>query len=54
MCSSDLHKRGRYSNIKLKPYFSQRRERLEFRGSIMGIRESDKGVGPKATSEDDK
>jgi len=49
-----FHERGKLNNIKSKPHFSQKRERLEFRGAIVGIRELSRGIGSWAMPEDAK
>ena len=45
------HKHGRYSNLKLKLYFSPKGERVKFQGVIVRMKGPDKDIGPWAALE---
>ena len=49
-----FHEHGKLNNIKSKPHFSQKKERLEFQGAIVGIREHSRGIGLWTMPEDAK
>ena len=48
-----FHECGKLNNIKSKPHFSQKREKLEFRGAIVGIRAPSRGIGSWAREPED-
>ena len=49
-----FHEHRKLNNIKSKPHFSQKKERLEFQGAIVGIREHSRGIGLWTMPEDAK